>query len=84
MFFSLRPGRAVINDVNRELVNLYETARDDPEALISAICRRDDGMSEKGEAATDAGKGGGCRCGDPAHLFLPFPGSPLDGTAEAF
>ena len=51
VFFSLCPERAVINDINRELVNLYETVKHDPEALIKAIDQIDDGIPEDADAA---------------------------------
>lgn len=37
MLFRLQPRQAVINDVNRELIALYEVIRDDVEALILAL-----------------------------------------------
>lgn len=37
LFFALEPSRAVIGDINQELINCYEVVRDDPEALIKAL-----------------------------------------------
>ncbi|WP_374018352.1 DNA adenine methylase [Paenibacillus thiaminolyticus] len=37
LLFDLMPPRACINDVNGELINLYETIRREPEALIDAL-----------------------------------------------
>ena len=34
LLFYLRPGRALLNDNNAELVNMYRVIRDEPEALI--------------------------------------------------
>jgi DNA adenine methylase len=39
LFFRLRPRRAFLSDLNAELMNLYIAARDEPEALISALAR---------------------------------------------
>ena len=51
MFFSLCPDKAVINDINRELVNLYRTVKERPEELIAAIDRVDDGIPDDADAA---------------------------------
>jgi DNA adenine methylase len=37
LLFELQPHQAVINDVNIELINLYEVIRDDVEALIASL-----------------------------------------------
>ena len=34
MFFALLPDRAVINDYNAELINVYRQIRDEPKKLI--------------------------------------------------
>jgi DNA adenine methylase len=34
LFFELQPEKAVINDVNPELINLYQVIRDDPKTLL--------------------------------------------------
>lgn len=36
-FFSVRPGRAVLSDVNEELVNAFQVVRDSPRALIRVL-----------------------------------------------
>ncbi len=37
MLFSLQPQKAVINDFNTQLINVYRVIRDDPEALIDDL-----------------------------------------------
>lgn len=37
LFFALRPERAVISDLNAELISCYETVRDETEALIELL-----------------------------------------------
>ena len=37
LFFQLRPDKAVISDLNEELINCYEMVRDDPEGLINLL-----------------------------------------------
>lgn len=37
VFFELQPKKAIINDYNEELINVYLTIRDYPEELISAL-----------------------------------------------
>jgi DNA adenine methylase len=37
MFFGLRPRRAVLTDVNRELVDCYRAVRDDVEGVVRAL-----------------------------------------------
>lgn len=37
VFFELQPQRAIINDYNAELMNVYEAVRDFPEELISIL-----------------------------------------------
>ena len=37
LFFALKPKRAVLSDVNTELIDCWTTVRDDPEALIAAL-----------------------------------------------
>lgn len=37
MLFRLQPRRAIVNDINRELIAVYEVIRDDVEALILAL-----------------------------------------------
>lgn len=37
VFFELQPKKAIINDFNGELINVYRTVRDYPEELISAL-----------------------------------------------
>lgn len=51
VFLSLRPEKAVINDINKELINLYETVKREPDSLISAIDAVDDAMPEDADEA---------------------------------
>ena len=51
VFLSLRPERAVINDINRELINLYKTVKNDPIALSAEIDKIDDRMPENPDEA---------------------------------
>ncbi|GAA6389073.1 hypothetical protein I3400192H8_11830 [Dialister sp. i34-0019-2H8] len=37
VFFSLLPDKAVINDYNRDLINVYRVIKEDVEALISCL-----------------------------------------------
>lgn len=37
LFFYLQPSKAVINDINQELIHLYEVIRDDVEGLITEL-----------------------------------------------
>jgi DNA adenine methylase len=37
IFFHLRPAKALLSDVNPELIELYEVIRDDPEALMAVM-----------------------------------------------
>ena len=37
VLFELRPTKALINDLNGELINVYKTVRDEPEALIERL-----------------------------------------------
>ncbi|MDO4816941.1 MAG: DNA adenine methylase [Akkermansia sp.] len=37
MLFALQPSRAVINDSNPELINVYQTIKDSPKALMDAL-----------------------------------------------
>jgi len=39
VFFWLRPGKAVLSDVNPNLIQCYEAIRDDPERVIEALSR---------------------------------------------
>ncbi len=38
-FFRLRPERALLSDVNEELINCYETVRDKPKQLLTALAK---------------------------------------------
>lgn len=51
VFLSLCPERAVINDINRELINLYKTVKTDPIALTAKIDEIDDLMPESPDEA---------------------------------
>lgn len=37
VLWSLRPGKAVVNDSNSELINLYEVVRDSPQELLELV-----------------------------------------------
>ena len=37
VFFDLQPSKAVVNDINHELINVYQTIRDDVEKLIAEL-----------------------------------------------
>lgn len=37
VLFDLQPAKAVVNDINEELINVYETIRDDVEGLIADL-----------------------------------------------
>lgn len=37
LLFQLQPRRAVVNDINSELINLYEVIRDDVDGLIASL-----------------------------------------------
>lgn len=37
VFFSIKPEKAVINDINPELINIYQVIRDDVESLIDDL-----------------------------------------------
>jgi DNA adenine methylase len=37
MFFHLQPSRAVLSDINPELINVYRCVRDDVEAVILCL-----------------------------------------------
>lgn len=39
LFFSLRPERAVLGDINSDLINTYSTVRDEPVAVLRALRR---------------------------------------------
>ena len=37
LFFALYPSKAIVNDINEELINFYEVVRDDHQALLDII-----------------------------------------------
>ena len=37
LFFALHPSKAIVNDINEELINFYEVVRDDHHALLDII-----------------------------------------------
>lgn len=37
LFFELQPSKALINDFNNELINVYQTIKDNPELLIESL-----------------------------------------------
>jgi DNA adenine methylase len=41
VFFALTPSRAIISDVNADLVAAYTAIRDEPEAVIAELSRRE-------------------------------------------
>ena len=46
VFFELQPKKAVINDYNSELINVYEVVRDNPENLIAILEKHNEKNSE--------------------------------------
>lgn len=46
VFFELQPKKAIINDYNAELINVYTTVRDFPEELIKKLEEHDSNNSE--------------------------------------
>ena len=47
VFFALQPRKAIINDYNAELINVYRTIRDYPEELISVLEMHNQNNSEE-------------------------------------
>lgn len=47
VFFRLQPAKAIINDYNSELINVYLTIRDYPEKLIEKLQEHDSNNSEE-------------------------------------
>ena len=47
VFFELQPKKAIINDYNSELINVYEVVRDKPEELIAILKKHDEKNSEE-------------------------------------
>lgn len=47
VFFRLQPAKAIINDYNNELINVYLTIRDHPEELIDKLQEHDSNNSEE-------------------------------------
>lgn len=47
LFFSLLPKKAIINDSNSELINLYEQIKDNPESVIKKLYKLQNGSTEK-------------------------------------
>lgn len=37
VFFSMQPSRAIVNDLNADLINVYEVIRDDVDSLIESL-----------------------------------------------
>jgi len=48
IFFYLNPEKAIINDLNQELINLYEKIRDHPEELIIKLDKLQPKVDSKG------------------------------------
>ena len=48
--FELLPEKAVVNDINKSLVNAYRQICDDPDAFLEAINKLDNDMWEDGKA----------------------------------
>ena len=49
VIFDLLPANAIINDINKALINTYRQIRDIPEEFIAAVNRLDKEMSEDGK-----------------------------------
>lgn len=47
VFFELQPNKAIINDYNTELINVYEMVRYNPDELIKALQEHDKNNSEE-------------------------------------
>lgn len=47
VFFELQPRKAIINDLNSELINVYSVVRDFPERLISELEKHSEKNSEE-------------------------------------
>lgn len=47
VFFHLKPPRAVINDLNRELMDVYENVKNDVEALMAALDKQQKYVDDK-------------------------------------
>lgn len=47
VFFELQPKKAIINDYNSELVNVYKTIKDFPEELITELEKHESNNSEE-------------------------------------
>ncbi|MDO5088559.1 MAG: DNA adenine methylase [Leptotrichiaceae bacterium] len=47
VLFELQPKKAIINDLNKELINVYMTVRDFPEELIEELKKHDEQNTEK-------------------------------------
>lgn len=46
VLFELQPKKAIINDYNEELINVYQTVRDHPEELITELEKHNENNSE--------------------------------------
>lgn len=46
LFFALQPDKAIINDYNEELINIYKVVKDEPEKLLSILTKHDELNSE--------------------------------------
>lgn len=47
VLFALRPSKAIVNDLNDELINVYRTVRDDPDRLIELLSEHQREHSEE-------------------------------------
>ncbi len=63
-FLALAPQHAVLGDANRDLIELYQAVRDDPEAVIAALDRLQPHVQDRDHYYR-------VRAGDPAALSLP-------------
>lgn len=50
VLFELLPENALINDINRALINVYTKICEEPEAFLKAVRKLDEGMWEDGKA----------------------------------
>lgn len=40
VFFSIQPNKAIVNDLNEDLIMVYEVIRDDVESLLQSLKQR--------------------------------------------
>ena len=47
MFFALQPERAVLSDINADLINCYCAVRDDPDTIVKKLEKHQDAHCEE-------------------------------------